>query len=136
MTPVPLARIADSNAARSNGSASVAARAPNIAAEMTLPSAFATASMSNAIRRLAANSVAIETTAGSPTPSPGFSFSATAKARCVDAIRVVCSGVTRPRSTDRPASISSDAITTSTSPGVGISANTGWAPSFIGAISI
>ena len=70
-TPVPPARIAASNAARSNGSASVAARAPNIAAEMTLPFAFASASMSNAISRLAANSVAIETTAGSPTPSPG-----------------------------------------------------------------
>ena len=98
------------------------------AAEMTLPSDFAIASMSNAITRLAANSVAIETAPGSPTPSPGVCFSATAKARCVEAISVVRSGVTSPRSTDRPASINSAAITTSTSPGVGINANTGCAP--------
>ncbi len=45
--------------------------------------------------------------------------------RCVEAIKVVRSGVTRPRITARPASISSAAITMSTSPGEGIRANTG-----------
>ena len=58
-------------------------------------------------------------------PSPGFSFSPTAKERWVEAISVVLSGVTRPRSTERPASISSAAMTTSTSPGVGISEKIG-----------
>ncbi len=42
---------------------------------------------------------------------------------------VVRSGVTRPRWIARPPSISSEASTTSTSPGSGISASTGWAPS-------
>ncbi len=57
-TPVPPARIASSKAARANGSAPDAASAPNIVAEMTLPFALAIASMSKAMTRLAANSVA------------------------------------------------------------------------------
>ena len=92
--------------------------------------------MSNAMTFLAAKSAAIETTAGSATPSPGVCFSATAKARWVEAISVVRSGVTNPRIIERPASINSDARTTSTSPGAGIKANTGCAPGFAGAISI
>ena len=99
-------------------------------AEMTLPCALAIASMLKAMTRLAANSVARDTAAGSATPSPGACFSTTASARWVEAISVVRSGVTRPRSTERPASMSSAAITTSRSPGVGMSANTGSAPSF------
>ena len=45
--------------------------------------------------------------------------------RWVEAIRVVLSLVTKPRCTARPASISSEANTMSTSPGKGIKANTG-----------
>jgi hypothetical protein len=45
--------------------------------------------------------------------------------RWLEASSVVRSGVTSPRCTARPASISSEAITTSTSPGTGISASTG-----------
>ena len=41
---------------------------------------------------------------------------------------MVRSGVTKPRCMARPASISSEAMTTSTSPGTGISASTGSAP--------
>ena len=55
-TPVPPARTAASNASRGNGSTPAAASAPNIVADMTLPFAFAIASMSKAMRCLAANS--------------------------------------------------------------------------------
>ncbi len=51
-----------------------------------------------------------------------------AKTRWVDAISNVLSGVTKPRSTARAPSISSDASTTSTSPGTGIKASTGSRP--------
>ncbi len=43
-------------------------------------------------------------------------------------MRVVRSGVTRPRCTARPASINSEAMTMSTSPGTAICASTGCAP--------
>ena len=46
-----------------------------------------------------------------------------------EAMKVVRSGVTSPRWTARPASISSEAITRSTSPGKGMRASTGWRPS-------
>ena len=49
---------------------------------------------------------------------------------------VVLSGVTRPRRTDRPASMSSAAITTSTSPGVGMSEKTGATPFRGGSVSM
>ncbi len=58
-------------------------------------------------------------------PLPGRSFSCTAKARWVEAITVVRSGVTSPRMMERPASIHSAASTTSTSPGVGMRAKIG-----------
>ena len=48
--------------------------------------------------------------------------------RWVEAMKVVRSGVTSPRCSARPASISSEAITTSSSPGTGASASTGCAP--------
>ena len=92
--------------------------------------------MSKDIVRLAATSAASVTTSGSPIPSPGFSFSATAKERWVEAISTVLSGVTRPRSIERPASINSAASTMSTSPGDGISDRTGATPSLAGSISI
>ena len=133
---MPPARTALSNAARSNGRTAAPASAPNIAAEITLPLDFASASMSNAITRFAAKSAAIETAPGSATPSPGVCFSATANARWVEAINVVRSGVTSPRIIERPASINSAASTTSTSPGAGINANTGAASFFAGAISM
>ena len=61
-------------------------------------------------------------------PSPGTDFSDTASARCEDAINTVRPGVTSPRWMARPASIISAPITTSTSPGAGISASTGLRP--------
>jgi len=72
---------------------------------------------------------------GSAVASPGFSFSATAYRRWVEAIKVVRSGVTRPCWIERPASISSAASTTSTSPWAGISDRIGVRPSLGGSIS-
>jgi len=105
------------------------ASAPNSTALMTLPDASAAAAMSKRTKRRAAASACFSSSASSTRPSPIAVFSAMAYTRCVDATRVVRSGVTRPRWTARPASISSDASTTSTSPGSGISASTGRAPS-------
>ena len=64
----------------------------------------------------------------SAVPSPGAIFSTIDSDRWVEAISTVRSGVTRPRWMARPASIHSAAITTSTSPGTGISDSTGWRP--------
>ena len=61
-------------------------------------------------------------------PSPGTCFSDTAKARWVEAIKVVRSGVTSPRWMARPASMNSAPMTTSTSPGTAISDSTGRRP--------
>ena len=58
-------------------------------------------------------------------PSPGAIFSDTASARWVEVISTVRSGVTKPRMIERPASIISAVIITSTSPAEGISENTG-----------
>ncbi len=55
-------------------------------------------------------------------------FSVMAKTRCVEATSVVRSGVTMPRWMARPASISSEQTTTSTSPGTGMRASTGSRP--------
>jgi hypothetical protein len=53
--------------------------------------------------------------------------------RWVEATKVVRSAVTRPRCSARPASMSSEAITTSTSPGMGLSAITGMRPAGVAA---
>ena len=66
--------------------------------------------------------------AASARPSASAIFSVIANTRWVEAISSVLSGVTKPRSTARAASISSEASTTSTSPGTGISASTGSRP--------
>jgi len=92
--------------------------------------------MSKLMTCRAATSPASITAPESAMPLPGRSFSCTAKARCVEAITVVRSGVTRPRMIERPASIHSAASTTSTSPGVGISAKIGRLPSRSGSISM
>jgi hypothetical protein len=76
--PLPPDLITASKSSRPNGKVADAARAPNMAAEITLLFAVATASMSKAMVRLAATSVASMTTSGSAIASPGFSFSATA----------------------------------------------------------
>jgi hypothetical protein len=55
--------------------------------------------------------------------------------RCVEAISVERSGVTRPRRIERPASISSVASTMSTSPCAGISDRIGARPALGGSIS-
>ena len=78
--------------------------------------------------------MAAKTSASRARPSPGTVFSETAWVRWVEAISVVRSGVTKPRITARPASISSAATRMSTSPGAGASANTGVRPA-AGAIS-
>ena len=95
---------------------------------------MANVSKSAAMKRRAAISAAAITSADEAMPSPGVIFSDTAKARWVDAIRVVRSGVTKPRMMARPASIISAAIITSTSPAAGIRENTGVPPA-AGAIS-
>ena len=48
--------------------------------------------------------------------------------RCVDAISVVRSGLTKPLCIARPASTSSEATITSTLPGLGVSERTGSFP--------
>ena len=95
----------------------------------------ASVSMSKAMTRFAATPAASTITFGSMVASPGFSFSATEYKRWVEAIRVERSGVTRPRKMERPASASSAASTTSTSPGAGISDRIGARPPFGGSIS-
>ena len=133
---MPLSRIAASNAARGKGSTPDAASAPNSGAEITEPSATASASKSAAMTRRAAIAAAARTGAEAAMPSPGTVFSDTASARWVEAISVVRSGVTKPRWMARPASIISAAIRMSTSPAAGISAKTGSAaPGRCGAIS-
>jgi hypothetical protein len=64
-------------------------------------------------------------TPASARPSPGAIRSVIAYTRFVEAISVVRSGVQNPRWIARPASISSEAITMSTSPGVGKRLSTG-----------
>ena len=92
---------------------------------MTLPDSSAMAAMSKAIQRAADASAIAASAPASTRPSPSAVFSPIDQTRCVDAISVVRSGVTRPRWTERAASISSEARTMSTSPGIGISASTG-----------
>jgi hypothetical protein len=58
-------------------------------------------------------------------PSVNAVFSVMEKTRLVEVRSVVRSGVTSPRWIARPASISSEATTMSTSPGIGINAITG-----------
>ena len=124
-----------SKLSRVNGKVPDAANAPNRHAEMTLLLLLATASISKAITRFAATPAASTTVFGSAVASPGFSFSATAYKRWVEAIKVVRSGVTRPRRMERPASISSAASTTSTSPSAGISDRIGVRSALGGSIS-
>ena len=114
---------------RGNGSTPAPASAPNSAAEITLPFASAMRLHVEADDALGRDARRRRPRPpGSAMPLPGRSFSTTAKARCVEAISVVRSGVTRPRSMERPASMNSAASTTSTSPGVGIRAKTGRRP--------
>ncbi len=80
------------------------------------------------MRRFAFRRAMSITFAESPVASPGAVFSMIPSARWEDAISVVRSGETSPRWIARPASISSAAITTSTSPGTGIMASTGVRP--------
>jgi hypothetical protein len=114
--PLPPELMIASKLSRPNGRTPDAASAPNMQAEITLLFLVATLSISKATTRFAATAVASMTTFGSTMASPGFSFSATAYKRCVEAINVVRSGVARPRKMDRAASISSVASTISTSP--------------------
>lgn len=72
--------------------------------------------MSKAMKRFDAASAASATLGDDARPSPGSIFSDTAAMRCEEAMSVVRSGVTKPRMTARPASISSAAIRMSTSP--------------------
>ena len=127
--PTPPRSMVDSNCVRLNGSTPDPANAPKSTALITLPEASAACAMSKRMKRLAALLVCASSCALSTRPSPSALFSAIEYTRCVDAMSVVRSLVTRPRCTARPASISSDASTTSTSPGNGISASTGRPPS-------
>ena len=95
---------------------------------MTLPACSAASAMSNETRRAAAARVWPTSAAAETRPSPSAVFSVIDQTRWVDAISVVRSAVTRPRWTARAASISSEARTMSTSPGIGINASTGSAP--------
>src|SRR5262249_29618507 len=129
LTPTWPRRIAASNAVRGKGSAPDPASAPNSTALNTLPVASASAAMSNATSARAASRQAASSAAGAPPASASAVFSVMANTRWVEAISKVFSGETKPRSTARAASISSEASTTSTSPGTGISASTGSRPS-------
>ena len=84
--------------------------------------------MSAATTCRAAERHASSNAGASTRPSPIAIFSVIAKTRCVENTKVLRSGETRPRWIARPASISSEAITKSTSPGAGISASTGSCP--------
>jgi hypothetical protein len=117
--------MAASKASRGNGSAPDPASAPKSEAEITEPFRTASASKSPRISRRAATSAAATTSCEEAIPSPGTIFSDTARARWVEAMSVVRSGVTNPRRMARPASIISAATSTSTSPAAGISENTG-----------
>ncbi len=134
-TPLPPARIVASNDSAGNGNAPDAASAPNRLAEMTLPLASARRCRSCAMKRFALARAIAVTFAESAMPSPGAIFSRMPSARCEEAISVVRSGVTSPRWIARPASISSAAMTISTSPGAGIIASTGVRPVAAGIIS-
>ena len=123
--PTPPRLIAPSNAWRGNGSTPAPAIAPNSTALITLPVASAIAAMSKACIVFAAERQASTSFSASTRPSAIAIFSVIANTRLVEAISVVRSGVISPRWIARPASISSDAITISTSPGTGISASTG-----------
>ena len=81
--------------------------------------------MSAITRRFAAAWQVASSFAESSRPSPIAVRSVIEYTRWLEAIIVVRSGVTRPRCTARAASISSEATTTSTSPGTGIIARTG-----------
>ncbi len=81
--------------------------------------------MSKHTRRRASLRSAASTAFESAMPSPMADFSVMPYTRWLDATSVVRSGVTNPRTTARPASINSAAMTTSTSPGTGISAKIG-----------
>jgi hypothetical protein len=129
LTPTWPRRIAASNAMRGKGSASDPASAPNSTALKRLPVASASAAMSNATSSRAASRQAESSDAASSRPSARAIFSVMANTRWVEAMSKVLSGVTKPRSTARAASISSEASTTSTSPGIGIRASTGSRPS-------
>ena len=93
---------------------------------MTEPCPTASASKSAMIRRRAAISAAATTSGEEAMPSPGTVFSLTARARWVEVMSVVRSGVTKPRMMARPASIISAVIMMSTSPAAGIRAKIGW----------
>ena len=116
-----------SNCARLKGKASVPASAPNSTALITLPVSSAACAISKPMKRAAAPRADANNAALSARPSPMAVFSAMAYTRCVEATMVVRSGVTSPRCTARAASISSEAMTMSTSPGSGIKAMTGCA---------
>ena len=128
LTPTPPRRIAASNAMRWNGSAPEPASAPNSTALSTLPVASAIPAMSKATSARAASRHAESSAASSARPSASAIFSVIANTRCVEVMSSVRSGVTKPRSTARAASISSEASTTSTSPGIGTSDSTGSRP--------
>ena len=80
--------------------------------------------MSNRICSLLRSFTARSSRPTSKLPSPIAARSPMASTRCVEAIRVVRSGVTKPLKIMRPASRSSVASATSTSPIAGLSAST------------
>ena len=86
---------------RANGSTPAPASAPNSTALITLPLASAKAAMSKATSSRAASRQAASRAAGSARPSASAILSVMENTRCVEAMRSVRSGVTKPRSTAR-----------------------------------
>ncbi len=114
-----------SNCSRLKGRTPLPLSAPNRTALTTLPARSAASAMSKLKKCRAASRAWRASPSLSTRPSPMADFSAMEYTRWLEAISVVRSRVTKPRCTARPASISSDASTTSTSPGMGMSASTG-----------
>ena len=123
-TDLPACRIAASKAVSGMGSRPEPASAPSSTALMTPPDSSAAWSMSNRICALLRSLTARSRRPTSKLPSPIAMRSPMASTRCVEAISVVRSGVTKPLKIMRPASSSSVASATSTSPIAGLSAST------------
>ena len=93
-----------------------------------LPASAATAAKSASTAARAKRRAAATSRSSSSRPSLIADFSTIVKTRCVEAISSVRSGVTKPAWTERAASNSSVASTTSTRPGAGLSARIGAEP--------
>ena len=130
LTPTPPRSMVASNCARLNGSTPVPASAPNSTALITLPACFGGLRHVEADEALGRRCRRARAARRCRRGRRRSRSSRRSSRRGASRRSASCGrGVTRPRCTARPASISSEASTTSTSPGSGISASTGRPPS-------